>query len=167
MFRIRPARPRARGFSLIEVLVVVAIILIIAAISIPQFLRARMKANEASAVSSLRTITTVQVTYVSTYQVGYAPALAALGPPIGGGAPSAASADLLDSVLASGIKNGYSFVYNVLDVDGNGQPDLYTVNANPVSPGQTGERFFYVDQTHVLRFALGGPADATSEPVPK
>lgn len=167
MLRIRPARPRARGFSLIEVLVVVAVILIIAAISIPQFLRARMKANEASAISALRTITTVQVTYVSTYQAGYAPSLAALGPPIGGGAPSAAAADLIDSVLASGIKNGYSFVYNVLDADGNGQPDLYTVNANPVSPGQTGERFFYVDQTHVLRFALGGPADSSSEPVPK
>lgn len=166
MLARRRVRPRARGFSLLELLVVVAVLLIIAAIAIPQFLRARMKANEASAVSSLRTITTVQVTYASTYQQGYAPSLRALGPPIGGGAPSAEAADLIDSVLASGIKNGYSFVYNVLE-GADGQPQRYTVNANPVAPGQTGERFFYVDQTHVLRFALDGPAGASSEPVPK
>ena len=97
---------RSKGFSLIELLIVVAIILIIAAIAIPNLLRSRIAANEASAVQSMRTITTVQNTYNSTYGVGYSPSLAALGPAGGGGAPTAANADLIDSVFAAGSKSG-------------------------------------------------------------
>ena len=162
----RTSQARSRGFSLIEVLVVIAVILIIAAVAIPRFLRSRMIANETSAVAALRTIATVQVTYESTYKQGYAPSLTALGPPVGGGPPSAAGAGLVDQVLASGIKSGYTFVYNPIDSNGDGQPDAYTVNANPISVGQTGERHFYVDQTNVIRWALGGPAAAGSPPIP-
>src|SRR2546428_12494569 len=88
-------RSRDAGFSLIEVLVVIAIILIIAAIAIPRLLQSRMAVNEAGAVAALRTITTVQVTYNFTYQQGFAPSLAALGPPPGNQA-NANQAGLVD-----------------------------------------------------------------------
>jgi len=162
----RIGRASERGFSLIEVLVVIAVILIIAAIAIPRFLRSRMIANESSAVAALRTIATVQVTYESTYKQGFAPSLTALGPPAGGGPPTAAGAGLIDQVLASGIKSGYSFVYNPIDSNGDGQPDAFTINANPISVGQTGDRHFYVDQSNVIRWALGGPAAPGSPPIP-
>jgi type IV pilus assembly protein PilA len=162
----RRVRRRA-GFSLIEVIVVVAIILIIAAIAIPSLLRAKISANEAAAVHGLRTITTAQVTYDSTYQLGYAANLNSLGPPPKGSQASASHSDLIDEVLASSIRNGYSFVYVAIDNGGLGKPDQFTVNANPISPGQTGDRYFYVDQTNVIRWKLAGPADSTSTPVPQ
>ncbi|SRR5713226_9360327 len=164
-FTHRLCRIRA-GFSLIEVLVVVAIILIIAAIAIPRFLQSKMAANEAAAVHALRVITTAQVTYDSTYNQGFAATLNALGPPPAGSQASALHADMVDEVLASGIRNGYNFVY-VAIATGGGNPGLYTVNANPVSPGQTGQRYFYVDQSNVIRYALGGSANASSTPVPQ
>src|SRR4051812_3049001 len=96
---------KQKGFSLIELLIVVAIILIIAAIAIPNLLRSRIAANEASAVGSIRTINTSEVTYASTYpNVGFA-TLANLG----GSGGSATGAGLVDSVLASGTKSGYVF----------------------------------------------------------
>src|ERR1051325_707807 len=96
---------KQKGFSLIELLIVVAIILIIAAIAIPNLLRSRIAANEASAVGSIRTINTSEVTYASTYpNVGFA-----LLPALGGTGGSSAGAGLLDSVLAAGTKSGYVF----------------------------------------------------------
>ncbi len=159
------ARHRRVGFSLIEVLVVVAIILIIAAIAIPYLLRSKIAANEAAAVHALRAITTAEISYDTQYGLGYAPTLSALGPPPSGTA-SATHADLIDEVLASGIRNGYSFVY-VPIVGGGATPDRFTANANPLSPGQTGDRYFYADQTNVIRYKLTGPADAGSTPVPQ
>ena len=156
-----------QGFSLIEVLVVVAIILIVAAMAIPSFLRSKIRANETAVVAAMRSITTAQVSYQTTYQQGYSQTLAALAPPPAGTAPSAAAADLIDPVLASGIRNGYNFVYAPIDTDGNGQPDQFTVNANPISVGQTGDKYFFVDQTNIIRQNIGGLANASSDPVPK
>src|ERR1700730_9659029 len=99
------------GFSLIELLIVVAIILIIAAIAIPNLLRSRMAANEASAVGSVRTINTAAITYNSTYGNGFPPGLAAIGT-TGTGAVSCTNAQLIDSVLTSGTKSGYTFALN-------------------------------------------------------
>jgi len=150
-----------KGFSLIELLIVVAIILIIAAIAIPNLLRSRMAANEASAVGSLRTINTACVTYSTTYQsVGYPPSLAALGPAT---AASSTSADLIDSVLSSGTKSGYTFAYTQ---DTTNTPSTgYHVVADPVNRGTTGQRGFYTDQSGVLRANTTATAASTDSPL--
>ena len=158
---------RAAGFSLVELLIVIAVMLIIASIAIPRLLRAKMSANEVAAASALRSVCTVQVNYESTYSQGFAPSLSALGPPPAGSGPSATKADLIDSVLASGIRNGYNFVYVAIDNGGTGKPDSFTINANPISPGQTGEKYFYVDQTNVIRYTFSGPAGPSSPPIPQ
>jgi type IV pilus assembly protein PilA len=150
------------GFSLIELLVAVAIMLTIAGIAIPALLRSRIAANEAAVSASLRVVGSMNVRYMITFQQGFAPDLKSLGPPPQGSMPSASAADLVDSVLASGIKSGYSLVYVPLDPAGTGSPTGFTLNANPVSPGQTGVRYFYLDQMNTIHVSAAGPADRNS-----
>ena len=154
-------RNKQKGFSLIELLIVVAIILIIAAIAIPNLLRSKMAANEASAVGSLRSINTACVTYSTTYGTGYPAALANLGP---AAAATAATADLVDSVLAAGTKSGYVFTY-VAGAPAAGVISTYTINANPVTLGVTGQRGFFTDQSGVIRADPTGPASVASTPI--
>jgi len=154
-------RNKEKGFSLIELLIVVAIILIIAAIAIPNLLRSRMAANEASAVGSLRTVNTACVTYSTTYGIGFPSTLANLGT---SGAASSTSADLIDNVLASGAKSGYTFTY-VAGAAAGGVTPTYTLNASPISPGQTGQRYFYTDQSGVIRFNVSAVASASDNPL--
>jgi type IV pilus assembly protein PilA len=142
------------GFSLIELLIVVAIILIIAAIAVPNLLKSKMAANEASAAAAERTIGTAEVTYSSTYNAGFSAALSSLGPP-GTAASSSTAADLIDSVLsgvnpATGtpVKSGYDFVYTN---GGQTPPSTYSVAASPVAPGSSGQSTFCLDQTNVVR----------------
>ncbi len=168
--RSRTAQPgeggkalRARGFSLIELLVVVAVILIVAAIAIPNFVRSKLRANEASAVSSLRSITTAEVVYSTTYQIGYSPSLAALGG--SGGTIDQSNAGLIDSVLSSGSKSGYSFTYTATSSDNNGNILTYTANADPVLVGTTGDTHFYVDETSIIRSNPSAPAGPTDTPM--
>jgi type IV pilus assembly protein PilA len=142
-----------KGFSLIELLIVVAIILIIAAIAIPNLLRARMAANESSAVVSIRTINTAEITYSSTYPtVGFATALTNLGG-VAPCTPSSNSACLIDSVLASGTKSGYNFT-----AVGSGGPPLvqYFATGVPILVNQTGIRSFCSFEDAVIRVQPAG-----------
>jgi type IV pilus assembly protein PilA len=135
---------KQKGFSLIELLIVVAIILIIAAIAIPNLIRSKMAANEASAVASLRSINTAEVTYANTYQtftslanLGGAASACATG-------TSSTQACLIDSLLAGGTKSGYTF-----KVTGP-TAAVYTTSGTPVTTGSTGTNIFCSDQSLVL-----------------
>lgn len=154
-----------KAFSLIELLIVVAIILVIAAIAIPNLLRSRIAANQASAIGSLRTINTAEVSFLSTFNAGYSGTLLQLGPPAAGNSASTSAAGLLDSVLASGVKTGYSFTYAPRDLGVQGKYTGYAVNADPSQAGVTGTAHYYTDNSHVIRGNNTGVASASSSPV--
>ena len=139
---------KEKGFSLIELLIVVAIILIIAAIAIPSLLRARIAANESSAVGSLRTLNTAQISYYSSFpSVGFATVLANLAG-VSCAPPGSSSACLIDTQLASGTKSGYTFTIGGLA----GTPNAsYQFRADPVAPSKTGIRYFCTFADAVIR----------------
>ena len=150
-----------RGFSLIELLVVLSIIMIISAIAIPNLVRSKMAANEASAVGSIRALNGACIAYSSTFGIGFPSALSNLGP---GKPATAATADLVDSVLAAGTKSGYKLTY-VSGAPKSGTITTYTINANPVAPSVTGIRYFFTDQTGVIRTSTGSAATVASPPI--
>jgi len=151
---------KQKGFSLIELLIVVAIILIIAAIAIPNLIRARMSANEASAVGSVRSINTAEISYNAGYpSVGFGTSLAVLGSPVGTCTPTTAHGCFIDNVLSSGTKSGYTFT---LAATGGPPQTSYQVAANPVTNNQTGVRSFCSYEDAVVRYSTSaGLSDTT------
>jgi type IV pilus assembly protein PilA len=152
------------GFTILELLIVVGIIIIIAAIAIPNLFRARVAANEASAVESLRAIDAAQIGYLQVYpDLGtYACQLSYLGPPLGGGAVNSTAADLIDMQLAGGIKSGYSFYMNCTPPAANGATG-YEIKTAPIGASVAGAtcgtnhgRCFYTSSAGGV-YQLNGP----------
>lgn len=152
---------RQTGFSLIELLIVVAIILVISAIAVPTYLRSRIQANEASAVASLRAINTAAIDYSATYsQIGYPSTLSNLG----GAAPctsTSTSACMLDDTVAQGKKAGYTFVWIP---DGNTPSVAYIAKARPTLLGKSGQRMFCTDQTGLMHYEVSGSGCTSASP---
>jgi len=162
------------GFSLIELLIVVAIILVITAIAIPDLLRSKNAANQASAVGSLHVIVSSEASYSSTYSSGYSSTLAELD---GSSTPATSlAAGLIDSVLASGMKSGYNFYYVPCVTPGvpnsgslgpgscGATINVYQVSSNPINGSGYGN-FYFVDNSSVIRQNTTGPAGPTDPPL--
>ena len=156
---------RPRGFSLIELLIVVAIILVIVAIAIPNFMRSRMAANESATVQNIRAVVTANVVYSSTYGIGYSSDLPSLGPAPGNGPPTASAAGLIDDILSSGVKSGYAFTYTAAAPVSGGLVPSYQLNADPITPGYTGNRHFFTDDSGVIRQNLSSSATVSDQPI--
>jgi type IV pilus assembly protein PilA len=166
---------KQKGFSLIELLIVVAIILIIAAIAIPNLLKSRIAANEASTTSSLRTLNTAEVTFASTYNSGFTDGLNKLGSPAAGTQPDVNNSDVVDPVLAgktSGgtnttfTKAGYTFTYTPTGNNTTfGFIAQYQVKADPQARGSSGQRSFFTNESAVIRANTTASATVSDNPL--
>ena len=141
---------RKKGFTLIELMIVVAIIAIIAAIAIPNLLRSRMAANEAAAIGALRTLSSSQENYRNNSGTNLYGTLAQL---------SGATPPYIDSALGAGISRGYTVA-----IVGTPDANTYVATAVPNSVGTTGNRGFFIDQSGVIRFTTDGSAPTTASP---
>ena len=158
-------RERRNGFTLMELLIVIAIILILMLMAIPTIGSLKMQANETSAINSMQVITKLQMQYDSTYPSnGYACSLAALGGDPKAGPPTPAASQLLQGDLTSGVKSGYIFTINnctKVSLNGNDRITGFQVTAVPLTVGQTGHRGFCSDQGGTIKFDPAGGTNCT------
>ena len=159
--RCRVESGRWRGFSIVELVVGVAILLVVAAIAIPNLLHSNLSENESTAVASLRSLNSACEEYARLYG-GYPAKLSNLGP---GGPVNSTSANLIDAALASGTTGGYVFTYAAGASGISGNVLSYSITADPLDPGHSGRRRFFTDQSGVIRASLVGAADASSPPI--
>ncbi|MGH8246751.1 MAG: type II secretion system protein [Gammaproteobacteria bacterium] len=164
------SKNNSRGFTLVELMIVAVIMITIAAMALPALLRARLQANEANAAGAMKVIVKSQVAYALAFNTGYSADLYSLGP-TGGGNPSAGRADLVDEIIAGSVpgslaftKAGYLFTYTPQGAFPNVQ--TFTLTAAPAIPGSTGRRYFYADQTLIIRGSTTGPAGSGDSPIP-
>lgn len=156
------------GYSLIELLLVVAVILLIAAIAIPNYFRSRMSANESTTVANLRSMTTALTVYALTFkECGYPDTLTKLGP---GSPPNNTAANLLEAGMAKDTFNRTGYTYNYRLIGGVGDctglpGNDYEIEARPMMFNRTGLRGFYVNTTLVLRADSDGDAEPISPPI--
>lgn len=167
---VENARPDQRGFSLIELLITVAIILIIAAIAIPSFLHSKIVANEAAAAQNLRNLVTASGLYNSTWGNGYPPDLSSLGS--NGGVATCDQAALIDTMLSTAPYQKGGYVYGYTGQDGTVQSPPgcgnagfwgYMVTATPMTEGLTGNRSFCSDEQGVIHYDITGATAASDD----
>lgn len=168
LFRTKRQHPNHGGFSLVELLIVVAIILVLAALAVPSLLHSRIAANEAAAVANVRSVTTASLIYNTTYRNGYPPSLASLG---GGAVPTCDRASLIDSIIAAAPSQKSGFIFGYVGqggagiaAPGCGAPgfDGYLVTAIPANPGITGVRGFCSDTPGIIHYDPRGLAAASA-----
>jgi type IV pilus assembly protein PilA len=152
---------RQRGFSAVQLVVAIAILVVLAAIAIPNLLHSNLSENESAAAASLRTLNGACEDYARLYG-GYPKTLSNLAP---GSTANAAAAALIDAELAGGTKNGYGFAYTAGASGVSGNVLSYSITANPLNPGSSGRRRFFTDQSGVIRASMVGAADASSTPI--
>ena len=147
------------GFTLVEIMIVVAIISMLVVISFPNLLRARVSANEGITEGNIRTlITAIENFRTDAVPVTYPPNLMAMTTP-------AETPPYINTVLASGTKNGYQYTYIPQGVDANGNFQQFTLNVDPINPGITGNTAYFANESGVIRAETPGPAHAGSIPL--
>jgi type IV pilus assembly protein PilA len=154
ILKTRNAR-KSRGFSLIELLIVISIILIILAIALPRFNKATMSAREMGATATVKTLQSAEAQYYSTYG-RYPQSLTELGKP-SSGSPNASAADLISADLAKGEKGGYKYTLQAT-------PTGYQINADPVAYNNTGSKTFYSDQSGEIHQHFGSEPATAADP---
>jgi len=153
----------SKGIAWLEVIIVVVIVVLAVKILVPSVFSKPTEINEDSAVRSVRMIIAAETNYAQAYDTGYSSSLKVLGPPPDA-MPSASLAGYLDNELSAGAKEGYSFIYRAGPRDANGRIQSYTLNVNPIRPGVTGTKYYFVDQTGVIRENPSHPATVNDTP---
>ena len=153
----------SKGFSWIELILIIVIIVLCLAILLPSITKSRADLNTMEAVRDLHRITDAETNYSGSYNTGYSSSLSVLGPAVGG-TPAASAAGYIDSDLAGGAKEGYTYVYSPGPREADGKVNTYTITASPTEPGSTGKQYYFMDQTGQIRMNPSSTASASDSP---